>query len=187
MVHFKAGNNKKEETKMKLNKLAIIVMMLGGMSCAAAHATPVDASATLNVGAPLTFTHTLTAVEGLTAGAVLDSGRIAEGVISANQEMKMIRLSWDRAVNPPLSDVGGDMQGRYALMKGPTHDIPVTIYYDVSQIVHDHIDNTEIDVYPSLKHTTRFDYVVALKDLSALYPLESGQYKLAILADVVVA
>ncbi|EBV6971222.1 hypothetical protein XG19_004188 [Salmonella enterica subsp. enterica serovar Gaminara] len=187
MVHFKAGNNKKEETKMKLNKLAIIVMMLGGMSCAAAHATPVDASATLNVGAPLTFTHTLTAIEGLTTGVALDHGIIADGVVSANQEMKMIRLSWDREVNPPSSDVGGNMQGMSALMKGPTHDIPVSIDYDPSQIVHDHIDNTGIDVYPSLKHTTRFNYSVSVHGVDALHPLESGQYKLAILADVVVA
>ncbi|EAO1992759.1 hypothetical protein E0G79_23775 [Salmonella enterica] len=174
---------------MKLNKLAIIVMMAGGMSCVAARAIPVDASATLNVGAPLTFTHTLTAVEGLTAGG--EVYRIADGVISANQEMKMIRLSWDRAVNPLYNnnvDVSSDgTQGMYALMKGSTHDIPVFIHYDAGQVILDHIDNTGIDIYPSLKHATRFNYFIAIFGFDSLHGLESGQYKLAMLADVVVA
>ncbi|ECN8821523.1 hypothetical protein A4L20_22275 [Salmonella enterica subsp. enterica serovar Telelkebir] len=171
---------------MKLNKLAIIVMMAGGMSCVAARAIPVDASATLNVGAPLTFTHTLTAVEGLTAGG--EVYRIADGVISANQEMKMIRLSWDRAVNPLYKDVSSDgAQGMDALMKGSTHDIPVRIYYDADQVISDLIDNTGIDIYPSLKHATRFNYFIAILGFDSLHGLESGQYKLAMLADVVVA
>ncbi|EBY2617313.1 hypothetical protein DVE94_17665 [Salmonella enterica subsp. enterica serovar Newport] len=104
--------------------------------------------------------------------------------------MKMIRLSWDRAVNPLYNnvDVSSDgAQGMYALMKGSTHDIPVFIYYDAGQVISDLIDNTGIDIYPSLKHATRFNYLIAIFGFDSLHGLESGQYKLAMLADVVVA
>ncbi|HFD0565952.1 TPA: hypothetical protein ACF7M5_004106 [Salmonella enterica] len=176
---------------MKLNKLAIILMMTGCMSCVTAHATPVEASATLEVGAPLpplTFTHTLTAVEGLTAGGVVGSNQtIANGMISANRPMKMIRLSWDRAVNPPYSNMDKEGQGLYALMKGPTHDIPVAMHYDEGEIDVDDIDETGISVYPNNHGDINFKYAVNLTGPGIRKQLESGQYKLAILADVVVA
>ncbi|ECJ2353601.1 hypothetical protein FNI87_16790 [Salmonella enterica subsp. salamae] len=175
---------------MKLNKLAIILMMTGSLSCVTAHATPVEASATLEVGAPLpplAFTHTLTAVEGLTADGVVMGGQaIANGMISANRPMEMIRLSWDRAVNPSY-DAMGEKQGMFALMKGPTHDIPVAMHYDAGQVITDDIDETGISVYPSDHGDVNFKYAVNLTGPGVKKQLESGQYKLAILADVVVA
>ncbi|ECK3804145.1 hypothetical protein FRK02_22515 [Salmonella enterica] len=175
---------------MKLNKLAIILMMTGCMSCVTAHATPVEASATLEVAPlpPLTFTHTLTAVEGLTAGGVVNVGQtIANGMISANRSMEMIRLSWDRAVNPSYDEVG-EKQGRFAFMKGPTHDIPVVMRYDAGEVDKDDIDETGISVYPNNHGDISFKYTVNLAGTTVgEKKLESGQYKLAILADVVVA
>ncbi|ECH9262235.1 hypothetical protein ABL602_004504 [Salmonella enterica subsp. enterica] len=171
---------------MRLKKVVSLLMIIGGMSCARAHAVPVDATTTLKVGSQLTFTHTLTAVKGLSAGILPKGTPLAQGLISANQKMKAIQLSWDRTINPQDLLYSGSA-GRAALMRGPGQDIPVEFYYDVSQVLRDPADDTGINIAPSIHAQKKFPYSIIVGARGYLLPLKGGQYKLGVLADVTFA
>lgn len=172
---------------MKPGKPLFLPALAGMLLCSVAHAVPVDATAIMKVGVPLTFTHTLTGISGLTDGVDIRALHLAEGTVSANKNMEMVRLAWDRVVNPAVPGGEGQISDFMALMKGPDQDIPVTLFYYNSADFQEESEMGGVNIYPD-HPLTNFKYFISALPVPgnpSVITLKNGHYKLAVMADVV--
>ncbi|EBL9938818.1 hypothetical protein DO481_22335 [Salmonella enterica] len=93
---------------MKLNKALLVLAAAGFLPGFAAHAAPVEATTTLTVAAPVSFQHKLTASEHIVAGKLSGDTVLATGLLSGDQDMTIVSLAWNRAVNPASGNFGAD-------------------------------------------------------------------------------
>ncbi|ECC3607834.1 hypothetical protein ZP13_24680 [Salmonella enterica subsp. enterica] len=173
-----------EVLKMKLNKQMSGLIMAGVLPCFSTYATPMEATATLNVAASTAITHALQATSNVHEGSLALGTILARGnVVRVGSPMQKVSLAWVRSVNPKPGDAadyaeihkeGGTPQ-EFIVAKLMPADAAGT-----QGLVENGSDKV---VYTLSEKSELFQYNVVNAD--AKNSLVSGSYKMSVQADVV--
>ncbi|EBW7165679.1 hypothetical protein AAB59_16955 [Salmonella enterica subsp. enterica serovar Typhimurium] len=166
---------------MKLGKPLFLPVLAGMLLCSVAHAVPVDATAIMKVGMPLTFTHTLIA-RTFSAGEVPENTVLAEGNVDiVGKNIKAVTLAWDRDINPSrgLSRNAQDAVMSINLSAPASQFHVVNIRFLPETDAVSYSDGT----FELNSPAGEFRYKIVTSIGAQI--LNSGRYKLGLLADVV--
>ncbi|EGI8540355.1 hypothetical protein K5J57_004101 [Salmonella enterica] len=171
---------------MKLNK-ALLVLAAAGLPGFAAHAAPVEATATLTVAAPASFQHQLTAADNVVAGKLSDDTVLAAGVVAGQQNLTKVSLAWNRAVNPAGGTLGADYAAliREGSVAGASDSLFVAKLEPTTATSGKVFDKDKV-TYTLTSPTQSFNYNIVVANKAAGVPgaeIQAGSYKMAVSAE----
>ncbi|EBS9451659.1 hypothetical protein CF471_18415 [Salmonella enterica] len=171
---------------MKLNKALLVLAAAGFLPGFAAHAAPVEATATLAVTASTDFQHQLTASNNIVAGKLPDDTVLATGLVSGQQNLTKVSLAWNRAVNPKASTLGTEY-GALIRVGSPTGDNSVMAVVKLEPVTQAKAHDNGMDkiTYTLTSPAPSFSYhiVAANKAAGVSTEIQSGSYKMAVSAE----
>lgn len=170
---------------MKLTMCIRIMVMFCLLSGLRVNAASVDATVTMNITQSSVFTHILTSASW-TGERLVPHTIIAFGNVKSNGiQLSHVRLAWNRRINPEYPGVSADVRARTATLKrtdGAEGDCTEIEFVPVTYSV-ETTEGDQVDYFLIHTGVTGLAYVVRTSDL--ISTLKAGEYRLAILADIV--